>query len=210
MKYQTDEFKNSQIESYKENPSRFVQSKMMVFVTYLTEKAADLFTEQSAKYIGESLKTKGFFTAPGSTKYHDNYEGGLFEHSVRVTDNLLLLTEKLNLKWTRPSSPVVVGMFHDLCKLDQYTKNEDGSFVYNKATLLNGHGEKSVIVTEQCGINLTEEEMLCIRYHMGAYEGDKSWDCLGKAIETYPNVLFTHLADMLDSRDVNDAIRNLI
>lgn len=31
------------------------------------------------------LMAMGFFTAPASTKYHGNYEGGLFDHSFTVT-----------------------------------------------------------------------------------------------------------------------------
>ena len=35
--------------------------------------------------IIEKLTEGGFFTAPASTKYHDSYEGGLFDHSCNVT-----------------------------------------------------------------------------------------------------------------------------
>ena len=48
--------------------------------------------------------------------------------------------------------------------------------------------------------DLTEEEMLCIRWHMGAYDESKNWNILGNAIEKYPNVLYTHTADMIASR----------
>ena len=45
------------------------------------------------------------------------------------------------------------------------------------------------------------EEIICIRWHMGAFETDtKMWDYYGKAIEKYPNVLYTHTADMIASR----------
>jgi hypothetical protein len=48
-------------------------------------------------------------------------------------------------------------------------------------------------------INLTEEELLCIRFHMGAYEtGD--WSSYDIAIRKFPNVLFTHTADMFASK----------
>ena len=42
--------------------------------------------------------------------------------------------------------------------------------------------------------------MLCIRWHMGAYDDEKNWNILGRAIEEYPNVLYTHTADMIASR----------
>jgi hypothetical protein len=48
-------------------------------------------------------------------------------------------------------------------------------------------------------ITLTEEEMLCIRYHMGAYEKEE-WSEFDLAIRKYENVLWTHQADMLASK----------
>ena len=160
------------------------------------------------------LEEEGFFTAPASTKYHGNYEGGLYDHSNKVFERLNKLTIDNNLRWERDESPFIVGMFHDLCKCDQYipiieqeyAKNGNKlipvdtikGYEYNTKTLLKGHGSKSVMILSQF-ITLTEEEMLCIRYHMGAYETDE-WDEFGKAIEKYPNVLWTHMADMLASK----------
>jgi 23S rRNA maturation-related 3'-5' exoribonuclease YhaM len=70
--------------------------------------------------VKKDLLDKGFFVAPASTKYHGNYEGGLFDHSCAVMKTLVDLTEKNGLKWENPGSPYIVGMFHDLCKIDQY------------------------------------------------------------------------------------------
>lgn len=64
------------------------------------------------------LVSYGFFTAPASTKYHGAYEGGLYLHSVAVTKFLLRLTEDNKLIWRNERSPYIVGMFHDLCKID--------------------------------------------------------------------------------------------
>lgn len=150
------------------------------------------------------LRETGFFTSPASTKYHGNYEGGLFDHSLAVAKELVCLTERLPLRWMNERSPYIVGMFHDLCKIDIYEKypspdpRNEFAFRYNDKSLLKGHGDKSVIMLSQW-FKLTEEEILCIRYHMGAYETD-DWDKLGKSIEKYPNVLYTHTADMIASR----------
>ena len=57
---------------------------------------------------------------------------------------------------------------------------------------------KSIMLLSQF-INLTEEELLCIRYHMGAYEKE-AWDQYDMAIKKYPNVLWTHHADMIASK----------
>lgn len=146
------------------------------------------------------LKDMGYFTKPASTKYHGTYEGGLFDHSLQVTKSLVDLTNKLNLQWERPESPYIVGLFHDLCKCDNYMTDRTGRFIYNPRIIIPGHGDKSVIMLQDL-ISLTFEEIVCIRWHMGAYETDtKMWDYYGKAIEKYPNVLFAHTADMIASR----------
>lgn len=155
------------------------------------------------------LIDNGFKTAPASTKYHGAYEGGLYEHCCAVTRDLVYMTEKLGLEWQREESPWIVGMFHDLCKIDAYEvdktryDNEIGDFVpvsyqHNDDAILNGHGDKSVMLLSQF-MTLTEEEILCIRYHMGAYETN-DWKQFDLAIKKYPNVLFTHTADMSASK----------
>ena len=95
-------------------------------------------------------------------------------------------------------------MFHDLCKIDSYKKVTDlGAiwFTYNDNTLLPGHGEKSVQLLAQ-HIQLTEEELLCIRWHMGAFDAKENWQYYDRAIRKYPNVLWTHTADMIASKIV--------
>lgn len=146
----------------------------------------------------EWLNSKGFLKAPASTKYHGNFEGGLYGHSCNVTRELLHLTDRLDLEWQRNESPYIVGMFHDLCKIDVYKHTEYGGYQHNENQIIKGHGEKSVMLLSQF-MTLTEEEILCIRYHMGAYETD-DWKQFDMAIKKYPNVLFTHTADMLASK----------
>ena len=156
------------------------------------------------------LMAYGFFTAPASTKYHGNHEGGLLEHSYMVTKFLLTLTQDNHLTWKNPRSPFIVGMFHDLCKIDQYRHPAsrlivDGVSVmdsfkweYNPDTLLKGHGDKSVMLLSQF-YTLTDEEIMCIRYHMGAFTDKSEWNDYTRAVSQYPNVLWTHQADMLAS-----------
>ena len=103
-----------------------------------------------------------------------------------------------------------VGMFHDLCKIDQYRPERQGvtldgiiiedplRWEYNSDTLLKGHGDKSVMLLSQF-YALTEEEIMCIRYHMGAFCPKEEWNDYTRAVRAYPNVLWTHQADMLAS-----------
>lgn len=160
------------------------------------------------------LISQGFFMKPAAISHHGNYTGGLFDHSLAVMEDLVEMTEKLNIEWTRPESPYIVGMFHDVTKLDDYcdknamdtvvmgtgspiSKNPD--WIHNPDRMMKGHGDKSVMLLSQF-INLTEEEMLCIRFHMGAYEGQDAWDFFDKAIRKYETVLWTHTADMYASK----------
>ena len=175
-------------------------------------EAPELIREN--KPLLDFLTDNGFFKAPASTKYHGNYPGGLYDHSCRVFESLMWLSNGLDIEWKRPESPFVVGFFHDLCKIDQYreivddpgktmfgTSEPEGRVVhyeYNNELLLSGHGAKSVLILSQF-MQLTEEEMLCIRYHMGAYEKD-DWTGYDLAIKKYPTVLFTHTADMMASK----------
>ena len=183
------------------------------------EERIRAYNEERSKYDfgfgvldSDDLDKIGFFDAPASTKYHGAYDGGLFDHSLFVYMRLKHLTEKNDLLWQRPQSPFIIGMFHDLCKCDQYIKkpgllNEDTliqgnsllfHYEYNTNTVLKGHGAKSIIRLSQL-TTLTEEEALCIRYHMGPYEKEE-WAEYDAAIKRYQNVLWTHHADMLASK----------
>lgn len=146
----------------------------------------------------DRLIEDGFFTAPASTKYHGAYEGGLFDHSLMVAKTLIELTEKNELDWGSRFSPAIVGMFHDLCKIDAYASNGDG-YEHKTSTLYEGHGEKSVILLSSY-IAITPEEAACIRYHMGAFSDKEEWKYYTTAVKLFPNVLWTHHADMIASQ----------
>lgn len=149
----------------------------------------------------DKLKELRFFQAPASSKYHGDYEGGLFDHSCRVTEILVELTKNNNLKWDAAESPYIVGMYHDLCKCDQYKKlwepdERDRMYEFNPYTAVKGHGDKSVIMLSTF-VQLTDEEMMCILYHMGSFTDKSEWSYYTRAIKKYPNVLWTHMADMI-------------
>ena len=162
------------------------------------------FVPYDIKGAIEQLDKMGFFTVPASTKFHGAYSGGLFDHSKAVTEQLVNLTERLGLKWDNERSPYIVGMLHDLCKCDTYkcVDDENGKpiHIYNRETLLDGHGEKSVILAQNIlHGRLTDEEIACIRWHMGAFDDKEHWSYYSHAIKLYPNVLYAHTADMIAS-----------
>lgn len=168
---------------------------------YSLEERRVFFKEAITPIVGEAcaemMEQKGFLTAPASTKYHGNYEGGLFDHSVEVALQLQTLTEKLGLVWEAEDSAFRVGILHDLCKIDTYKKSEQHPYwEWDNSPIIKGHGDKSVIYALNWGCHLTDEEIACITYHMGAYETDR-WDAFSNAIKRFPNVLYTHTADMI-------------
>jgi len=176
------------------------------------------FDEIMGKYIPDKFRTylieNGFFKAPASKGHHGAEEGGLFDHSYAVAAALKDLTKANRLKWQHPRSPVVVGMFHDLCKIDQYRLVVDDpgremfggeiqgrtiKIEYNDDFLIPGHGDKSAMYLAS-HMKLTEEEVLCIRWHMGAFDNKDNWKYYSASVRKFPNVLWTHQADMIASQ----------
>lgn len=154
--------------------------------------------------LSNFLDELGYFTAPASISHHSNYIGGLYDHSKQVAIELENLTIKLNLRWDHSRSPFAIGMLHDLCKCDDYVLDNNGVWIYNKNKLLPGHGDKSVMLAQQVMSpvqgGITDEEMYCIRWHMGAFDDKAYWSCYSAAVRAYPNVLYTHTADMIASQ----------
>lgn len=169
---------------------------------------SSLMTTKSGKcLVTEEMFSKlcdiGFFSAPASTKYHCNYSGGLYEHSLCVMNVLLDLTKRLNINWKDERSPYIIGMFHDLCKCDNYYYDESSkSYKYNNETYIKGHGTKSVILLNRF-YDLNDEEIMCIIYHMGAFVDQDEWNDYTRAIHKYESVLYTHTADMIATHVLN-------
>ena len=156
------------------------------------EKLEIYTTPKLVKFV----KTQGFLDAPASAKYHLSRKHGLVLHSVHVMSNLEWLTAKLHLEWQDVRSPYIIGLLHDICKYDNYILCFDGTYTYNDNVRGLGHGDRSVSIIKQY-MELTEEEELCIKYHMGAFTDKSEWNNYTEAIHKYPNVLYTHTADMM-------------
>ena len=135
------------------------------------------------------LEEKGFFEAPASSKFHLSCKGGLLEHSLNVYEAAMFLREQViarkpELEAQLPADSVAIcALLHDTCKSDIYKegilnrKNADGYWekyvgyqVDYTAGLPLGHGEKSVIMLLSWGLDLTEAEIMAIRWHMSAWD----------------------------------------
>lgn len=142
----------------------------------------------------EYLRENGFYTQAASTKWHQNYRGGLAEHSLEVFKALDELNQKLELGY-KQDVIILAGNMHDLCKIDAYIECEDGSFEWNYSSK-NGHAIKSIELLKQF-IEITDEEEAAIRYHMGAYEKKEyDWGDLSEAYHDHAIAYYTHVADM--------------
>ena len=131
----------------------------------------------------EFLEGSDFFTCPASTKFHNNFEGGLVEHSVNVYKRLkkLVIGEygENYQNVVSDESLAIMGLLHDLCKVNTYKteyRNTKIDGVWTQVPYFSvqddlpyGHGEKSVYML--CGfMKLSREEAVAINWHMSGYD----------------------------------------
>ena len=165
------------------------------------------------------LENLGFFEAPASAGHHLNVEGGLVKHSINTCRAALAIWEAM--KPLEPAletevkrdSIIIASLLHDVCKSDIYRRSvkkrknalgqwedcEGYKITYKDFPM--GHGEKSVILLLCSGLDLSDAEMLAIRWHMGAfglnmnsYEDERCYDTARKL---YPLVSIIQPADGL-------------
>lgn len=174
---------------------------------------------ENMDYVIEDLDSWGFFDAPASARNHFNFPGGLAMHSLNVYDMAMAVRSAIiplrpdMEKALNPDSIAIAALLHDVCKTDIYRKtrrkqrNEIGvweeieGYEVDYSNLPVGHGEKSVIMLLRSGLDLEDEEIFAIRWHMGPWdlpaqsiEMDKSYR---KAHDRSPLVVLIHTADTL-------------
>lgn len=156
------------------------------------------------------LADTDFYTAPASTIYHDSCTCGLIKHSLKVVNKALELCMIPTFSDVDITSAVLVALVHDWCKIDfyeSYMKNvkdeETGqwnkvlAYKYSGSKLPFGHGITSMFIAQKF-FNLTTEQALAIRWHMGEYNVcDAEKHDLMDANEKYPTVLLLQHADRL-------------
>ena len=86
------------------------------FIRLYTQYIKRPGSEDLLKWLEES----DFFTAPASTRFHGNYEGGLCEHSVNVWEELVRLLKAYPEVKVSAESAAIVSLLHDLCKIGCY------------------------------------------------------------------------------------------
>lgn len=175
-----------------------------------TEIYRSTVTREGADRLFAYLESTDFFSAPASTRYHGNYEGGLCQHSLNVYDCLCdilarpRMQEVYGIRYS-DESIAIAALLHDLCKVNFYktsfrnAKNEQGKweqvpYYTIEDNLPYGHGEKSVYVISAY-MRLTRDEAFAIRYHMGFSANDDPGN-VGKALEMFPLAYALCAADM--------------
>lgn len=165
------------------------------------------------------LDKLGFYSAPASTKFHGSYSGGLLKHSLNVYDEAMMVLEmQLRLcpgieQLIPVGSIAIAALLHDVCKAEIYKpeikkrKNAEGMWEsydgygvdYSNFPL--GHGEKSVIRLLKWGLQMTDDEIMAIRWHMSgfdlAFQSPESRANYGSAIERCPLLAIIKAADGL-------------
>ena len=134
------------------------------------------------------LEELGFFMAPASTRFHGSFPGGLMLHSLNVYDQAVILRDA-ELK-VRPDlanaltddTIAIAALLHDVCKaevykeVEKFRKDKDNQWEKYKTYTVDysfmplGHGEKSVIRLLRWGLEMTDAEVLAIRWHMQAFD----------------------------------------
>jgi len=148
----------------------------------------------------EELENLGFFEAPASSTQHLNVEGGLVQHSLYVCKVALMLWKQMSVleeglqNEVTEDRVIISSLLHDVCKSDIYfrtvkkRKTQIGTWEDCEGYKISyknfpmGHGEKSVIMLMGMGLAMYDDEMLAIRWHMGA------WDLAMQSSEACKNI----------------------
>ncbi len=167
--------------------------------------------EGSQKLL-EWLQSTDFFTAPASTKFHSNIEGGLCLHSINAYKRFKkIIQDEYGAEYSNvisDESIAIIGLLHDVCKANFYSMEYrnvkvDGAWVQKPYYAVDedlpyGHGEKSVYIINGF-IKLTREEALAINWHMGGFDARVKGGSFSfsQAYYKYPVSVLFHVADVL-------------
>lgn len=160
----------------------------------------------------EYLETKtDFFTAPASTRYHNNCLGGLLAHTLNVYENFKAQLQLRDLDLPEESI-ILTALLHDICKcnyyvLEQRNRKVNGKWeqydVWSNTKAVSPplpHSYRSLRMISPF-LRLTPSEELCIYYHMGPYGGEdyEYRNLLQKVNTDYPETLLFYVADLLST-----------
>ena len=158
-----------------------------------------------------------FFTAPASVNHHLNSDGGLLVHSLntcraglKLREMVIAMNPDLEHKLNQ-DSVIIATLLHDICKADIYSptikkrKGENGlwqeveTYDINYSNFPMGHGEKSAMLALMSGLEIYDDELLAIRWHMAAWDlpmqSIELTRCINVARDEHPLCSLVNLAD---------------
>ena len=188
---------------YQDDLKKYLESEVYLENIKFVEDSFNLFRRKGVKNLLAFLKETDYYESPASTRFHNNDFGGLVKHSIDVTKRFNHLCERDYPQFPFESR-IICGLLHDACKIGTYFPafNKNGSrskIPYKSQDVLPiGHGEKSVIMIQKIPFELTLQEMLVIRWHMGQY--DYTWrQYEDKVTKIEPAVKLFSSCDMISS-----------
>ena len=173
------------------------------------------------------MENSDFYYAPASTKYHNNFKGGLVDHCLNVYYRLINLVKLAGLEdRVSDESCIIVALMHDLAKRNFYSisirnkkkysesgkrDDRDGNGRYDWVSvpgyivadsserfLYGNHEQTSEFMASQF-IDLTVEESVAILHHMGGLSFDSTKEDYFSIYRRYPLALLLFEADMIAS-----------
>ena len=183
-------------------------------LAYLLTKT-DFFTAPASK-------RNHMATVGGLCRHSLNVDDALCE--LMLTPGSLWNQYAIDHNITR-ESVAVVALLHDICKVNFYVdgfknqktydpdkvaaadkwkrkKDGQGEFIWETVPSYDiddkfpiGHGEKSLFMISQY-IDLSRDEIMAIRWHMGFTIPQQEWGTLNNAMDCSPFIIATHMADL--------------
>ena len=183
----------------------------------------DNIERDGAEELLNYLDKTDFYTAPASSRFHNNFEGGLCAHSINVYKRLLSLVQtEFGKGWEKTisaESVAIIGLLHDICKVNYYATEmrnvkvdgqwEQKPYYKVEDSLPYGHGEKSVYMISGF-MKLSREEAMAINWHMGAFDerAKNNSTILKNVFLKYPIAFLTHIADYMASYLDEETLEN--
>lgn len=172
----------------------------------------------------QKLESTDFFTCPASTQYHGSFAGGLLQHSLNVYDNLKTITNAKRefLPELDEDSITILGLLHDMSKMNLYEKHIKNEKVYSPAgskqdnlgrfdwissekykvkdakdRFIYGSHEETSEFMVRTFIPLAVEESVAILNHHNSLSYDSKKCTPNDLYDRYPLAALLHIADML-------------
>lgn len=164
-------------------------------------KVTDLFINLvSCLYIVDTDFAMRYTSAPAASKHHQNYWGGLLEHSYKMAAHL---SQSMITSGLSEEDCAMIAFAHDLCKVDTYYWGPFASETGERPIMVDSelykrHAIASIEEAERLNLKLTRKQTVAILLHMSLWSSQEEKDAVTKEelIEFYPAIVTTQAADM--------------